>query len=129
MSFLINPIMKKISLSVALLGIFSLLLFPASVQALDAPSPGTTYSYPLPATSTYVNVVYNMDEAGTALIRVYNEAGNLVLSTTESKLSGVQSTQFCLCPMPSGLYLYSIQLTYQSGNQANLKIGKILVAH
>ena len=104
--------------------------FPVSIEALDAPPAGNTYSYPLPAkVGGVVNVVYTMADSGTAQISVYNLSGVLVLNFNDLKSVGLQSSAIDLCCLAPGIYLYLVNLTYESGNQEKLNAGKLVVAN
>jgi hypothetical protein len=106
------------------------IFIPLTVWAIDTPGPGTTYSYPLPAKAGgTVNVVYTMANPGKALISVYNLSGTLVLSFTDAKSGGLQSSAIDLCCLPPGIYLYLVQLNYNSGNQEKLSAGKLVVTN
>jgi len=106
------------------------IFLPFSVQAVDAPGPGMTYSYPLPAkVGGTVNVVYMMADPGTAQISIYNLFGTLVLSFTDAKSGGLQSSAIDLCCLPPGVYLYLVQLNYNTGNQEKLSVGKLVVTN
>ena len=107
-----------------------LILSPFPVRAIDVPGTGTTYSYPLPAkVGGTVNVVYTMADSGTAQINVYSLSGVLVLSFTDTKSAGVQSSAIDLCCLPPGVYLYLVQLNYNSGTQEKLSAGKLVVTN
>ena len=68
-----------------------------------------------------------MAEAGTARILVYGESGNLVDSTVETKIPGVQQSQVCTGYFAAGVYFYRILLNYDSGRQEKLSIGRFFV--
>ena len=102
---------------------------PLTLKALDAPEAGTSYSYPLPVSGDFVKVAYTLSEPGTARVLVYNEAGALVMNSTEVKPPGLQTTQLCVCSAPPGLYIYFVLLNYDSGKKEKLRPGKIVVIH
>jgi hypothetical protein len=118
-----NP-MKPSPLHIA----FLFLLAPLAAQALDTPADGTTYSYPLPVKNqSYVNLVYTMASSGTVQATIYNEAGDPVVTFSEPKAAGLQTSSVYLCCLSPGLYLYRLTLQYDSGSTEKLTIGKILV--
>jgi hypothetical protein len=104
-------------------------LTPWPSFALDAPPPGTTYAYPLPATVGFVSLVYNMAGSGSVHIQVFDEARVLISDLTETKASGgLQSSQVCICgTIPPGIYFYLVTLAYDSGTREKLKVGKFVV--
>jgi hypothetical protein len=97
-------------------------------SAFDVPGPGSTYSFPLPVKNqSYVNIVYNMADSGTVQAVFFNEAGDEVIQFSETKIAGLQSSSVFLCCLSPGLYFYKVTLTYNSGTQEKLSVGKILV--
>ena len=117
--------MRKIILALFL---FPAILAPLAVKALDTPDPGTTYSYPLPATAgSIVNVVYSSAESGSAQILAYNESGDLVVNYSNSTPSGLQVSKIDLCCLAPGVYVYLVLLHYDSGRTEKLKPGKFVV--
>jgi hypothetical protein len=68
-----------------------------------------------------------MASTGTVQVVLFNEAGDKVLTFSESKGAGLQSSAIYLCCLSPGLYFYRVTLTYDSGGQEGLSIGKILV--
>ena len=107
-----------------------MIAWPFYANALDTPSSGTTYSYPLPAkVGGTVNVVYTMASSGTAQIIVYNLSGVSVVNFTDNKTAGLQSSAIDLCCLAPGVYLYLVTLNYDSGSQEKLSAGKLVVTN
>jgi len=95
----------------------------------DPPPVGQTFAYPSPARHGVVNIAYNMPGPGQVRIRVWNAAGDLATALTEDELAGFQTTQIAVNQFASGVYLYKISITYDSGSVENLGVQKFTVSH
>ncbi len=91
------------------------------------PQPGSCFVYPAPATSNWAWVVYNMPQNGSVNVRVYNEAGELVLEVGEPKSAGVQETFMNLFYLRDGVFLCRVFLTPDGGVTQTLKTFKFTV--
>lgn len=94
----------------------------------QAPQPGSCYVYPSPAITLWAWVVYNMTQDGSVEVRIYNEGGDLVLETGESKITGVQETPMNLFYLRNGVYLCRVIITPIGGATQTLKTFKFTVA-
>ena len=121
-----DPMKHRLSLGLVLLFLIHFSAVPGHT-ALDPPTPGSSYAYPNPVRGCCVDVVYRMDEPGTAEIRVYHEGGDLVAQSSEWKPVGTQETRVG-CRQAPGLYLYRVTLHYDSGRTAILPTGHFTVA-
>jgi hypothetical protein len=74
-----------------------------------------------------VNIVYNLTGPGKVQISAYSEAGEKVMTFNDSKPAGLQTSNLFLCCLPPGVFLYIVQIQYDSGGQENLKPGKFVV--
>lgn len=101
---------------------------PAGFIGPNPPTAGATFAYPSPARGGALNVVYFMQEPGRALIRIWNEAGDLASSVEEPRLAGPQKTRFLTADYAAGIYLYKVVLTYDSGKTEETKTRKFVVA-
>lgn len=116
--------MKKIS------AFLLLLAFPALLWAFTPPDPGTSFVYPSPVPyGACPNVAYNMAGPGTVRVLIYSESGDLIDTVTETKPAGVQQSQFCTYTYAAGVYFYRLILTYDSGTQEKLPVGRFLLVH
>jgi hypothetical protein len=78
---------------------------------------GRPYVFPNPAPGPRVNFVYQMAEAGTVWIGVYNAWGDRVDALTESQPAGTHSSALDVSPLAPGHYFYQVILTYGSGRR------------
>lgn len=106
----------------------TLVASPAGFLGPNPPAAGGTFVYPSPARGGAVNVVYFMREPGRALIRIWNEAGDLAASVEEPRLAGPQKTRFATSGYAAGIYLYKVILTYDSGTKEETNTRKFVVA-
>lgn len=112
-----------------LLVVILLFLFVSSpCPALQTPPAGGCFVYPSPATGGSVWAVYNMTQVGIAHVRVYNEAGDLVVSVDQSQSAGVQQTWIDLSHLRKGIYLCRLSLEYNEGGKQVLKAFKFIVS-
>jgi hypothetical protein len=87
---------------------------PTPVSTPPAPT-GQPYVSPNPSTGTSVQFTYEMAQAGTAHIKVWNAWGNLVGSISDIKSVGLQSSQLDVSTFAPGHYFYKVELDYNSG--------------
>ena len=92
-------------------------------------SPGDFFIYPSPAKGSQATVSYNVAQSGTVDLRVWNEKAELVAHVTDEKTAGVQETPFSISGFVSGVYFYSLTLTYGSGQVENLGPKKFVILH
>ena len=81
----------------------------------------TPFFYPEPAAGNYVNLAYDMREAGTMKLRVWNAAGNLVATLNDHKGAGNQISYLPISAFAPGHYFYQVTLAYDSGDEDNFK--------
>ena len=95
----------------------------------NPPSKGQSFAYPSPVRKGgVVNIVYEMRGPGEAIIKVWNENGDLAAATKELKLGGTQKTQMSVRAFAPGVYLYKVSLSYDSGTKEDLAVQKFAVA-
>jgi hypothetical protein len=70
-----------------------------------------------------------MASAGTILIRIYNEIGDLSLTSTDYKQSGEQVTNINARVLSFGVYYCIITREYDNGKRDAVKLKKFLVLH
>ncbi|HJT24538.1 MAG TPA: hypothetical protein VJ873_08160, partial [bacterium] len=87
------------------------------------------FVYPSPARGSEATVSYNMAQSGQVDLRVWNEKAELVAHVTDSKTAGVQVTPFSIAGFGTGVYFYSITLTYSSGQVEKLSPKKFAIIH
>jgi hypothetical protein len=105
-----------------------ILLVPgAHSLAVQTPQPNSCFVYPSPASGDTAWAVYDMPDDGTALVLLYNEAGDLVSQVQEVKGPGIQQTGLDLFYFRKGIYLCRVILTLDTGEKIKLKIFKFLV--
>ncbi|HTB21794.1 MAG TPA: ice-binding family protein [bacterium] len=85
-------------------------------------------AYPSPARGGVVTVLYTMDQPGRASFKVWNENGDLAATLEEDEPSGVQKTQIPVNRFAPGVYLYRVDITYDSGATSDLGLQKFAVA-
>lgn len=108
--------------------LFPFLFIPASrAQAPPAPGSGECFVYPMPVTGNGAYLAYNMAEAGTIHILLFNEAGDSVGTSTESKPAGLQTSLLNTCCMAPGLYFCLARINYASGSRETLRVSKFVV--
>ena len=100
-------------------------VYPGSNQ----PGAGEFFIYPSPARGSQATVSYNMAQAGQVDLRVWNEKAELVTHVTDSKPAGVQITPFSIAGFGTGVYFYSVTLTYSSGQVEKLGPKKFAILH
>ncbi len=106
----------------------SFLLLPLSPSsAFKAPQTDSCFVYPSPAAGDTAWAVYIMPSDGTALVIVYNEAGDMVSQVQEIKSAGIQQTGLDLFYYRKGIYLCRITLSLNTGEKKRLKTFKFLV--
>ena len=94
----------------------------------NPPQKNQSFAFPSPARNGVVTFVYDMTESGKAVIRVWNEIGDLVVALEEQKLKGPQKTRLSVKDFAPGLYLFKVGMTYDSGQKENLPLEKFTVA-
>jgi hypothetical protein len=114
----------KIPCSAVLFTASFLFAFPPGLTAVQTPRPGTAYVYPSPATGDTIHLVYEMPEAGRVIIRVFNEAGDLVENREERKIAGMQESRLSTLYYTPGVYFYRVRLVLDSGRLEKLQPGK-----
>jgi hypothetical protein len=100
-----------------------------SYSGANPPASGDFFIYPSPARGSQATVSYNMAQPGQVDLRVWNEKAELVTQVTDSKSSGVQVTPFSIAGFASGVYYYSLTLTYGSGQVQKLGPQKFAIIH
>jgi hypothetical protein len=103
------------------------LLPAAAARSFQTPSPGSCFIYPAPATGDSASVVYDMPQNGSVEVRIYNEAGDLVLDVTDVEPAGVQRTGLDLTYVRKGVYLCQVLLAPAGETAQILKIFKFSV--
>ena len=96
---------------------------------VNPPGPGGFFIYPSPARGSQATVSYDMAQAGGVDLRVWNEKAELVAHVTDEKTAGVQESPFSISGFASGVYFYSLTLTYGSGQAENLGPKKFVILH
>jgi hypothetical protein len=82
---------------------------------------------PQPVKGDTVSVVYAMGAPGKVKIRVFNILGEMVARLEEDKPAGVQVTRLTTGNYAPGIYLYKIDINYDSGGVQSLPVAKFLV--
>ncbi len=95
----------------------------------NPPVSGDFFIYPSPARGSQATVSYNMAQSGQVDLRVWNEKAELVTHMTDSKTAGVQVTPFSIAGFGTGVYFYSLTLTYDSGTVEKLGPKKFVILH
>lgn len=95
----------------------------------NPPGNGGVFLYPSPARGSQATVAYNMAAPGQVDLRVWDEKAELVTHVTDSKPAGVQTTPFSIAGFGSGVYFYSLTLTYDSGSTQKLGPQKFVILH
>ncbi len=104
----------KRSLSVSLF-LLCLASWPGPFMAAPAPAAGEVYVYPSPATPrSCPRMVFSMQEAGSATVRVYHEDGTLAARYSNRHAAGLQVLPLG-CVFAPGMYFYRVTLHYESG--------------
>ena len=101
---------------------------PSGYTGSNPPAKGQTFAYPSPARKGFVNIVYKMASVGRAVIKIWNENGDLVATQADNKLADIQKTQIPVATFAPGVYLYRVFITYDSGATENLDVQKFAVA-
>ncbi|HVZ80914.1 MAG TPA: sugar-binding protein [bacterium] len=94
---------------------------PTPLATPPPPRPGLPYVSPNPSDGDTVKFVYEMAEAGTARIKVWNAWGNLAATLEEAKGAGLQSSLLHIAAFAPGHYFYRIELRYASGRTEAFK--------
>ena len=95
----------------------------------NPPVSGDFFIYPSPARGSQATVSYNMAQSGQVDLRVWNEKAELVTHMTDSKTAGVQVTPLSIAGFGTGVYFYSLTLTYDSGTVEKLGPKKFVILH
>jgi hypothetical protein len=95
---------------------------PFGILTLGAPPPSVgpsqaPFFYPEPASGDYVNFAYDMREAGTMKLRVWNAGGNLAATLNDRKGVGNQISYLPIANFAPGHYFYQVTLAYDSGDK------------
>ncbi|HEY5038291.1 MAG TPA: hypothetical protein VIJ93_04385 [bacterium] len=98
-------------------------------HGLNPPGSGEFFIYPSPAKGDHATVSYKMAESGRVELKVWNEKAEIVDDVTDQKSAGVQVTPFSISAFASGVYFYSLILTYDSGKVEKIKPHKFVVIH
>jgi sugar lactone lactonase YvrE len=98
-------------------------------QGSNPPASGECFLYPSPVRGNQATLSYRMAGAGKVELKVWNEKAELVASVTDQKQAGVQVTPFNVAGFASGVYFYSVVLTYNSGQVEKLKPRKFAIIH
>lgn len=106
---------------------FIFLFAPLPALSLQTPASGSCYVFPSPATGVSAWAVYEMPHAGTASVRIYNEAGDLVADVEDSPPAGVAQTPIDLSHFRDGLYLCRVLLHFSGGGAQVLETFKFVV--
>ena len=114
----------KILCSAVLWTALLLFAFPPSLTAIQTPRLGAAYVYPSPATGDFIHLVYEMPEPGRAIVRIFNEAGDLVENREERKAAGLQEIRLGTLYYTPGVYFYRVWLVLDSGRTDKLEPGK-----
>ncbi len=85
--------------------------------ASTPPAPMNPYVAPNPSNGTSVKFVYEMAEAGTADIKVWNAWGNLCAAIHDAQPQGLASSVLDVSSFAPGHYFYRVVLNYPSGRQ------------
>lgn len=101
----------------------------ASYPGENPPGSGEFFIYPSPARGSQATVSYNLAQAGQLDLRVWNEKAELVTHVIDSKPAGVQVTLFSIAGFGTGVYFYSLTLTYSSGQVEKLGPKKFAILH
>jgi hypothetical protein len=102
-------------------------LFLSKTSALQTPADGQCFVYPSPSQGNSAWVVYNLPKSGTAIVYIYNEAGDLVTQTQQSDNVGIQQIYLDLTHYRSGIYICRVVLTLDSGAGSALPLFKFIV--
>jgi protocatechuate 3,4-dioxygenase beta subunit len=85
-------------------------------------------SYPNPCRGSSLTFLFWAEKTGTALIRVYNQTGELVWDW-EGAVSGPKFNRrgWQVSGVAPGVYLYKIKTRYEDGSEVNSTVGKLTV--
>jgi hypothetical protein len=72
-------------------------------------------------------LAYWMASSGTAHVRIFNVVGQLTARQDEAKAAGAQSSLLNLGGYAAGVYLYKIDMNYDSGGTDSVPLSKFLV--
>ena len=100
---------------------------PPGYTGPNPPGPGTSFTYPAPATGDQVNFAYYMREAGSAQILVWNEGGDLAAECNQQQGCGPQKAVLNIRGFAVGVYYYQVRMKYDSGGNENVKTKKFVV--
>ncbi len=94
----------------------------------ELPPTGGSYIAPEPVTGTTGTLAYWMANSGTVKIRIFNAIGQLVCTQQETKSAGAQTSTLNFAGYAPGVYLYLINMNYDSGGADSVPVSKFLVA-
>jgi sugar lactone lactonase YvrE len=100
-----------------------------SYQGPHPPGTGADFIYPSPARGTQARVVYFMTGPGRMKMTVWNEAAQRRAEVTDQKPAGSQSTAFDISGWATGVYFYTLALSYDSGALQKLPPQKFAIIH
>ena len=95
----------------------------------NPPGPGDCFIYPSPARGDHATLSYYMAEPGAMKLKVWNEKAELVNLVTDEKPAGIQVTPFSVDGFATGIYLYTVELSYDSGRVEKIGIHKFVILH
>jgi hypothetical protein len=90
---------------------------------------GGSYIAPNPVTGNKATLAYWMAGSGNVEIRIFNAVGQMVARQFEVQSGGPQTSAVNLIGYASGVYLYLINMTYDTGESGSLPVSKFLVVH
>jgi len=90
---------------------------PTPISTPPVPTGGNPYVAPNPTSGPTVEFVYQMAEAGTAQIKVWNAWGNLCATINDAKPAGLASSILNISSFAPGHYFYRVVLNYNSGKK------------
>jgi sugar lactone lactonase YvrE len=98
-------------------------------QGANPPGAGDCFIYPSPVRGGQATVSYEMTSAGSVDLKIWNEAAERVAEVTDQKSTGVQVTPFSVAGFASGVYFYTLTLSYGSGDVEKLPPHKFVIIH
>jgi hypothetical protein len=111
---------------------------PTSSQTLPAlatsvpgggSQPGTSISYPSPASGTTVNFGFTMTGGGDAKVRILNSGGSLLSEVSQRFSGGPSQLTVDISGYAFGIFYYQISIHYDNGRDETLPVAAFAVAH
>jgi len=102
---------------------------PAATSTPTPSASGDFFIYPSPARGNQAAVSYNMAQSGQVDLRIWNEKAEIVTHVTDSKPAGVQVTPFSIVGFGTGVYFYSLTITYVTGQIEKMGPKKFAILH